>query len=44
MERPLTQDIKSDGQPLTIDEYERTGGYQALQKALWDMNPGQVQE
>ncbi len=44
MERPLTQDIKPDGQSLTIDEYERTGGYQALQKALRDMNPGQVQE
>jgi len=44
MERPLTQDIKSDGQPLTIDEYERTGGYQAIQKALRDMAPGEVQE
>ena len=44
MERPLTQDIKSDGQPLTIDEYERTGGYQAIQKALRDMTPGGVQE
>jgi len=44
MERPLTQDIKSDGQPLTIDEYERTGGYQALQKALRDMAPDEVQE
>jgi len=44
MERPLTQHIKNNRQPLTIDEYERNGGYQALQKALRDMNPGQVQE
>ena len=44
MERPLTQDIKPDGQPLTIDEYEYAGGYRALRKALRDMSPMQVQE
>ena len=44
MECPLTKDLRPDGQPLSIDEYERTGGYQALQKVLRDMNPGQVQE
>jgi len=44
MERPLTKDLRPDGQPLAIGEYERTGGYQALQKSLRDMNPVQVQE
>ncbi len=44
MERPLTQDIRPDGQPLTFDEYERAGGYQALKKALRYMTPGEVQE
>jgi NADH-quinone oxidoreductase subunit F len=44
MERPLTQDIRPDGQPLTIDEYERAGGYQALRKTLRDMTPEKVQE
>ena len=43
MERPLTQDIRPDGQPLAIDEYERTGGYQALRKTLRDMTPERVQ-
>ena len=44
MERPLTKDLRPDEQPLAIGEYERTGGYQALQKSLRDMNPVQVQE
>ncbi|HET6461701.1 MAG TPA: NADH-quinone oxidoreductase subunit NuoF [Syntrophales bacterium] len=44
MERPLTKDIRPDGQPLTIAEYERTGGYQALRKTLRDMTPKEVQE
>jgi NADH-quinone oxidoreductase subunit F len=34
MERPLTQNIKNDGTWLTLKEYEKTGGYQALKKAL----------
>ena len=44
MERPLTQNIRQDGQPLAITEYERTGGYQALRKTLRDMTPEKVQE
>ncbi|MHB8908815.1 MAG: NADH-quinone oxidoreductase subunit NuoF [Syntrophales bacterium] len=44
MERPLTQDMKSDGQPLTCAEYERAGGYRALKKALREMTSRQVQE
>jgi NADH-quinone oxidoreductase subunit F len=34
MERPLTEHIKADGSVLTLAEYEATGGYQALRKAL----------
>lgn len=34
MERPLTEHIKSDGSVLTLKEYENTGGYAALKKAL----------
>ncbi|HUH67311.1 MAG TPA: NADH-quinone oxidoreductase subunit NuoF [Syntrophales bacterium] len=44
MERPLTQNIKPDGQPLSIDEYEHVGGYQALRKALRNMTSNSVQE
>lgn len=44
MERPLTQNMKTDGQPLSFAEYERAGGYQALKKMLREMNSRQVQE
>src|SRR5690625_7474741 len=41
MERPLTEHIKSDGTWLTLKEYEKTGGYQGLKKAL-EMTPEEV--
>lgn len=44
MERPLTQNMKADGQPLSLAEYEQAGGYQALKKVLREMTPLQVQE
>jgi len=34
MEKPLTQHIKNDGTWLTLKEYEKAGGYQALKQAL----------
>ena len=43
-ERPLTEYIKPDGEPLSIKEYERTGGYQALRRALKEMTPSDVQK
>lgn len=33
-ERPLTKDMRSDGEALTLQEYERVGGYQGIRKAL----------
>ena len=42
LERPLTGNLKSDGQPLSIKEYERCGGYEALRKALKQMSPNEV--
>lgn len=44
MERPLTQHILPDSQPLDIQRYEEIGGYQALRKALSNMAPGEVTE
>mgnify|MGYP005841021959 CR=1 FL=1 len=41
MERPLTQHIKNDNTPLSLKEYEKAGGYQALRKAL-KLNPEDV--
>ncbi|MGA2266546.1 MAG: NADH-quinone oxidoreductase subunit NuoF [Phycisphaerae bacterium] len=40
-EKPLTQNIRADRQPLTIEDYQRTGGYQGLRKAL-RMTPQEV--
>ncbi|HET8668467.1 MAG TPA: NADH-quinone oxidoreductase subunit F, partial [Terriglobales bacterium] len=33
-ERPLTRDMKPDGEALTLQEYERAGGYRGVHKAL----------
>jgi NADH-quinone oxidoreductase subunit F len=33
-ERPLTKDMKADGEALTLQEYERAGGYRGIRKAL----------
>ena len=40
-ERPLTKDMKPDGEALTLREYERAGGYQGIRKALL-MGPKEV--
>jgi NADH-quinone oxidoreductase subunit F len=44
VEQPLTRNIRPDGEPLGIGEYERTGGYRALRKALGEMTPSGVQD
>ena len=41
MEKPLTQHIKNDNTWLSLKDYEKTGGYQALRKAL-KLNPEDV--
>lgn len=33
-ERPLTKDMKPNGEALTLKEYERAGGYEGIRKAL----------
>ncbi len=42
MERPLTQHIRPGREPLSLKEYEKTGGYQSVRKAL-AMSPQDVQ-
>jgi NADH-quinone oxidoreductase subunit F len=42
-EKPLTGRIRPGEGPLPIGEYERTGGYQGLRKAL-RMQPGEIVE
>jgi NADH-quinone oxidoreductase subunit F len=44
MERPLTQHIRDDKQPLNLQEYEAKGGYQGVRRALKEMDPKAVTE
>lgn len=44
MERPLTQHIRPDKEPLTLKEYEKVGGYRPVIKALKEMTPKEVQD
>ncbi|MRR37452.1 NADH-quinone oxidoreductase subunit F, partial [bacterium] len=44
MEKPLTQAIRKDGEPLGIEGYERSGGYEGLRKAIKNMSPHDVIE
>jgi NADH-quinone oxidoreductase subunit F len=41
-ERPLTQFVQLDKGPRSLTEYESTGGYEALKKALREMTPKEV--
>ncbi|HUX11845.1 MAG TPA: SLBB domain-containing protein, partial [Spirochaetia bacterium] len=40
--RPLTEAMRPDGLALSIDEYEKSGGYQAVRKMLAQMAPESV--
>ena len=42
MDLPMTGAFRSDGQPLSLKEYEAVGGYQGLRKALHDLTPDDV--
>lgn len=42
MEKPLTQHIRNNQQPLSLKEYEQVGGYSALAKVLKGMTPASV--
>jgi NADH-quinone oxidoreductase subunit F len=44
METPLTRNIKSDREYVSLAEYERSGGYQAARKAVTDMSPREIQD
>lgn len=44
MEQPLTRHIRPDGESLDLTAYEKTGGYQALRRALKGMAPREITE
>jgi NADH-quinone oxidoreductase subunit F len=43
MDRPLTQNIKPDGSPASLEDYRRSGGYEGLRKAVTGLSPAEVQ-
>jgi NADH-quinone oxidoreductase subunit F len=43
MEKPLTEHLRADGRPLTLKEYEKVGGYEAVRNVLKGMTPQAVQ-
>ncbi len=43
IEKPLTQYLRSDGRPQTLQEYEKAGGYESVRKVLKSMTPQAVQ-
>ena len=43
MEKPLTSNFRSDKQAVSLEDYERAGGYQGLRKAL-SISPADVTE
>jgi len=44
LERPLTRNIRPGAEPPDLAQYERSGGYQALRKALRGMTPEAVRK
>ncbi len=44
MERPLTKNIRPSAAPLSLNAYEKAGGYRAVRKALRTMTPQEVVE
>ncbi|MBS1190418.1 MAG: NADH-quinone oxidoreductase, subunit [Rhodocyclaceae bacterium] len=42
MERPLTQNIRPDGQTVDIAAYEQAGGYLGLRQAIGSLAPAEV--
>jgi NADH-quinone oxidoreductase subunit F len=44
MSRPLTQNIQPDRVFATLTDYESTGGYQGLRRALSELQPKEVQQ
>src|SRR5687768_11348345 len=43
MEKPLTGHIRDDKKPLSLKEYEKVGGYEAVRKVMKGMSPKEVQ-
>ena len=43
-DRPLTQNLRADGSPVGLADYEANGGYQGLRRVLADSTPEACQQ
>lgn len=44
MEKPLTGNIREDRRPLSLKEYEKVGGYEAVRKVMKGVSPKSIVE
>ena len=44
LDKPLTKNIRPDRAFATLADYESTGGYQGLRKAIAELSPKDVQQ
>lgn len=44
MDKPLTQNIWPDRDFTSLADYQKTGGYQGMRKAITELQPDQVQQ
>lgn len=42
MEKPLTENFRSDGEALSLKEYEKAGGYLSVRRVLRGMTPQEI--
>jgi NADH-quinone oxidoreductase subunit F len=42
MEKPLTEHLREDRRPLSLKEYEKTGGYEAVRKVMKGVSPKSI--
>ncbi len=44
MQNPLTKNIRAQGEPMSLREYEAAGGYEAVRKTVGKVAPASVQQ
>jgi NADH-quinone oxidoreductase subunit F len=44
MQNPLTKNIRAQGEPMSLEEYEAAGGYEAVRKTIGKATPQSVQQ
>ena len=42
--KPLTERMRADGRPVSLQEYEASGGYEAVRKTVGKIDPKDLQQ